>query len=300
MEFGRVYDESTDIDFSLPQDTAMTLSNLHGQPTSSEFKVYVGASKWGDKTWLGKIYPNKTPDTAFLPFYCRSFNTVEFSPTFYNIYSADQIAKWVRQVADIPGFRFCPKFPQTITHIRRLTNAEEATAKFYQSLTAFGKHLGPLLLQLGENFSPKNFRQLKAYLEGLPPSIKVCVEVRHKDWFANTANRNNLFGLLHELNMGTIISDTSGRRDCVHMELTTNEAVIRFVGNNLAPSDYARLDAWVERLKIWEGLGLKTVYFFMHQNNERYVPDICEYFIKKLNNELGTMVAGPKFINALL
>jgi hypothetical protein len=46
------------------------------------------------------------------------------------------------------------------------------------------------------------------------------------------------------------MSDTYGRRDCVHMELTTPEATIRFAGNNLAPSDYTRLDAWVERLKV--------------------------------------------------
>jgi hypothetical protein len=74
--------------------------------------------------------------------------------------------------------------------------------------------------------------------------------VRHKDWFAVEANRDNLFGLLQQLNIGTVMSDTYGRRDCVHMELTTPEATIRFAGNNLAPSDYTRLDAWVERLKV--------------------------------------------------
>lgn len=298
MEFGRADNETlNDIDFSLPPDTAMTSSTLNGDQADGEFKVYVGAARWADKTWIGKIYPPKTPDNVMLPFYCRNFNTVEFSPTFYNIYTADHIAKWVRQITDVPGFKFCPKFPQIVTHMRRLTNAEEATAKFYQSLTAFGDHLGPLLLQLGDNFSPKNFPQLKAYLQALPPSIKVSAEVRHKDWYAVPENRDKLFGLLHELNIGTIISDTSGRRDCVHMTLTNNEAVIRFVGNNLAASDYVRLDAWVDRLKIWKSMGLKTVWFFMHQNNERHVPEACDYLIRKLNAELGTMIAGPKFLN---
>ena len=295
MEFGHVYDEITAIDFSLPSDTAITKKTLNGDP-ADEFKVCVGASKWGEKSWLGKLYPKKTPDNAFLPIYAGNFNTVEFGPTFYNIYSADDLAKWVKQIEASPDFKFCPKFPQTITHIRRLTNAEEPTAKFYQSLTAFGNHLGPLLLQLGDNFTPKSFPQLKAYLEALPPTIKVCVEVRHKDWFGIQSNRDNLFGLLHELNMGTVISDTAGRRDCVHMELTTPEATIRFVGNNLAPSDYTRLDAWVEHLKDWKSRGLKKVWFFMHQNNERYAPEACDYLIKKLNAELGTQVARPKFL----
>jgi len=154
-----------------------------------------------------------------------------------------------------------------------------------------------LLLQLGDNFTPKSFPQLKTYLEALPKSVRVNVEVRHKDWFAIPANRDNLFNLLHELNIGTVISDTAGRRDCVHMELTTNEAMIRFVGNNLAASDYTRMDEWIERLKVWKGLGLKTVWFFMHQNNERYVPEAFDYFIKKLNGQLGTSLAGPRFLN---
>jgi len=297
MEFGHIHDAVDDINFSLPADTARTKQTLAAASPDGELKVFVGASKWGERSWMGKIYPNKTKDTALLPFYSKSFNTVEFGPTFYNIHTADELTRWVQQVADSPDFKFCPKFPQTITHVRRLVNATDQTAKFYQSLAAFGNHLGPMLLQLGENFSPKSFPQLKAYLEALPRSIKVNVEVRHKDWFANTSNRSDLFELLSSLNIGAVISDTSGRRDAVHMELTTSGVMIRFVGNNLVPSDYTRMDEWVERLKVWKGLGLKTIWFFMHQNNERYVPEACDYLTKRLNEHLGTQIAGPRFVN---
>lgn len=297
MEFGHVYDTLDGIDFTLPPDTARTRKILKDADYKGELTVYVGASKWGQKSWLGKLYPPKTPDNAFLNIYCQNFNTVEFGPTFYNIYSADEITKWVSQVAAAPGFKFYPKFPQTITHVRRLANAEDATFKFYQSLAGFGNHLGPLLLQLSDNFSPKSFPQLKAYLESLPPTIKVSVEVRNKDWFANKADRHNLFQLLADLNIGTVITDSSGRRDCVHMELTTNEATIRFVGNNLDESDYTRMDAWVERLEIWKGLGLKTVWFFMHQLDEKFAPEACDYFIKQLNDKLGMQVGRPKFLD---
>jgi uncharacterized protein YecE (DUF72 family) len=299
MEFGHVYEAIENIDFALPPDSAGTKRTLAVEP-AGELQVFVGAPKWGEKGWIGKIYPKKTPDNTLLSFYSKSFNTVEFGPTFYNIYSADELTRWVSQVADAPGFKFCPKFPQNITHIRRLANAEEQTAKFYQSLSAFGNQLGPLLLQLGDKFSPKSFPQLKAYLASLPPSIKVSVEVRHKDWFGDEATRNNLFKLLRELNIGTVISDTSGRRDCVHMELTTNEAVIRFVGNDLAPSDYTRMDEWVDRLKAWKAMGLKTVWFFMHQNDEKFVPEACDYLIRQLNEKLGTVIARPRFLNESL
>jgi uncharacterized protein YecE (DUF72 family) len=210
------------------------------------------------------------------------------------------MSRWVRQAAAAPGFKLCPRMPQQISHVRRLLNAEERTAQFYQSLSVFGDHLGPLILQLGENFSPKLFPNLKGYLSGLPRTIPVHVEVRNKNWFVDGEEQNNYFELLRELGVGTVISDTAGRRDAVHMELTRNEALIRFVGNNLAPSDYTRMDAWVERFKVWQGLGLKKIWFFMHQNDERYVPEACDYLIKRINEKLGTQVARPKFVNKAL
>lgn len=39
MQFGKVYDDLTDIDFSLPPDTAMTTATLSGQSAGGEFKV---------------------------------------------------------------------------------------------------------------------------------------------------------------------------------------------------------------------------------------------------------------------
>ena len=36
------------------------------------------------------------------------------------------------------------------------------------------------------------------------------------------------------MNMGIVITDTAGRRDCAHMNLTIPKAFIRYVGNSLA------------------------------------------------------------------
>ena len=59
--------------------------------------------------------------------------------------------------------------------------------------------------------------------------------------------------------MGAVITDTAGRRDCVHQRLTTPFAFIRFVGNNLHPTDYSRMDDWVERIQEWFDQGLERV-----------------------------------------
>jgi uncharacterized protein YecE (DUF72 family) len=295
MEFGLINDLN-EVDFTLPPDTELTNKTLQEKRGDGAFNVYVGASKWGEKSWKGIIYPKKTPDNKLLGLYSRNFNTVEFGPSFYKVPTIEDVSRWAAQVADSPDFKFCPKFPQGITHIRRLANAEQITAQFYQGLSGFGDYLGPLLLQLGDNFSPKSFPQLKAYLKSLDPTYPVHLEVRNKGWFAEADHRKVLFSLLYDLNVGTVISDTSGRRDCVHMELTTTDAIIRFVGNDLAESDYKRLDDWVERISEWKAKGLNSVWFFIHQNNERFVPQACIYLIGKLNAKLGTSLKIPQMV----
>jgi hypothetical protein len=46
---------------------------------------------------------------------------------------------------------------------------------------AFGEQLVPLFLQVGDNYTPKSFPDIKAYLQHLPTDVPVFVEVRHKD-----------------------------------------------------------------------------------------------------------------------
>ncbi|RYF81799.1 MAG: DUF72 domain-containing protein, partial [Chitinophagaceae bacterium] len=189
------------------------------------------------------------------------------------------------------------KFSQSISHIRRLKNAEEVTTSFYAGIAAFGENLGPLFLQLSDNFGPKNFPELKAYLERLPTDAPVFVELRHKEWYAVPENRKQVFNMFRDLNIGAVITDASGRRDCVHMELPTPHAFIRFVGNSLDRTDYLRVDEWIERIKKWAGMGLQSCWFFMHQHDERYSPELSDYVVEKLNAALGLNLLRPKFMN---
>ena len=76
------------------------------------------------------------------------------------------------------------------------------------------------------------------------------------------------------------------------MRLTNSTAFIRYVGAN-HESDYARLDDWVERLKIWNDQGVKEIDFFIHQNMEKESPLLAAYFIEKLNKELNCNLKIP-------
>jgi uncharacterized protein YecE (DUF72 family) len=297
MEFGRVTPEELPlIDFTLPPDPALTIQTLTSAKNDQPLQVHVGCAKWGRKEWVGQIYPPKTKDANFLDEYVKHFDSIELNATFYNLYPASTIAKWKEKAELNPNFKFCPKFSQSISHIRRLKNAEEITTTFYEGILAFGDKLGPLFLQLSDNFTPKSFPELKAYLEQLPKDIPVFVELRHKEWYANDEVRQAVFNMLRDLNLGAVITDASGRRDCVHMNLPTPHAFIRYVGNGDA-SDDPRLDEWVYRIKQWRDMGLQSVWFFMHQHDERHSPEKADYFIKKLNHELGMNVRHPQFLN---
>jgi uncharacterized protein YecE (DUF72 family) len=80
------------------------------------------------------------------------------------------------------------------------------------------------------------------------------------------------------------------------MELTTPHTMVRFVGNNLHPTDYTRADAWVKRIKNWKEKGLQTLWFFVHQPDENNSPEMCGYIIKELNRELYIDLQPPKLI----
>ena len=65
----------------------------------------------------------------------------------------------------------------------------------------------------------------------------------------------------------------------LHMRLTTPIAMVRFVGNGLHPTDYTRIDEWVERIVSWQKMGLREVYFFTHEPDNLLAPDIAKVFV---------------------
>ncbi|WP_316839952.1 DUF72 domain-containing protein [Pedobacter gandavensis] len=301
MDFGKVAtDELERIDFSLPADGQQTSLTLSGKPAAKTPAFYVGCAKWGRKEWVNMIYPPKTKEANFLDEYVKHFNAIELNAVFYSLPKPAQIRKWKEKAAlnSRNGFLFCPKFSQSITHMKRLKGAEEVTDVFLSGISEFGEYLGPCFLQMGDNFGPKNKDVLASYLESLPADLSMFVELRNPEWFSIESNRKPVFEVLHRLKKGAVITDATGRRDVIHMELTIPEVFIRFVGNGaeFKSSDEARIDEWVKRLKIWLDQGLEKVYFFLHQHDEKDTPILANYTIKAFNKYLGSQLPEINFI----
>lgn len=281
MEFGRVDPaELATIDFTLPPDPQQTIDTLKASAGTDRFELRIGATKWGRKEWLGSFYPAKIKESRFLEEYAKHFDSIFLQATFYQVYGPEQTLKWKELTAGNPNFMFFPLFPQNISHIRRLRNAEGLTAQFIEGVKAFGEKSGPAQLQLGDNFSPKSFAELKAYVEVFPKDFEWFIELRNKEWY-KPEWMSQLDELLSKHKVGFAVTDGAGRRDCVHMHLTTPKALIRFAATGDEPTDHKRLDEWADRMKQWKSKGLLSAGFFITGPEERLTPQLCQYFNSK-------------------
>ena len=285
MKFGSV-DNPASINFTLPPDHPDTSKVLTNRKNKLE-QVFVGCAKWNRGDLKG-FYPRGTKDE--LTYYSRQFNSIELNATFYNLYDEKQIKTWADKTPD--GFKFFPKVNQRISHFGRLKNIDVLVEDVVVSMRAFGDKMGMMFLQLHNNFAPKDIDRLQHFVEIWPKDIPLAVELRHTDWFNDEVVASNTYRLFEEHNITNIITDTAGRRDLLHMRLTTPVAFIRYVGAN-HETDYARLDEWVLRLKEWKDMGLQNLYFFVHQNIEKESPLLSAYFIKKMNEALKTGIEPP-------
>lgn len=292
MEFGKVpQDDLKLIDFSIPNDHQITREVLNGEKDLS-FSAFVGGEKWRIKEWKGNVYPASAKESDFLTEYSKQFNSIELNATFYQNFQSSVIRKWYDDTGD--DFVFCPKFPQSISHYSRLLRAEEKTDKFFIGISELKEKLGHLLLQLPDNFGPKNQERLLDYLKENHRTFPIAVELRNTGWFEKET-AETVFKAFQEMGVSSVITDAAGRRDCMHMILPSPVAFIRFVANDLDPTDYIRLDNWAERINEWIDQGLKRVYFYVHNHNELHSPVLCEYFINKLNAKAGLNIPAPNF-----
>jgi uncharacterized protein YecE (DUF72 family) len=296
MEFGRVPEnELSSIDFSLPDEPAFNKKVLKGKPAKNP-KVYLGCAKWGRPEWVGKIYPLKTKEKDFLQHYVEHYNSIELNATHYKIYGEVGIKKWAEK-AKGKDFKFCPKMYQGVTHRGSLKGKDFITNEFFRGIVGFEEHLGPIFVQVSDSFSPNRKKELFDYLASLPKDLQFFLEVRHPNWFAKPDIQKELFDTLSSLNMGAVITDTAGRRDCAHMHLTIPKAFIRYVGNSLHLTDEPRCDVWVKRMKYWLDNGLQELYFFMHMHDEATSPELTVYLVDRMNKEMGLNLNRPGFVN---
>lgn len=286
MKFGQVEDPSQ-IDFTLPKDHSRTKTILKQNKNGFE-NISIGCAKW-NKTDLKGFYPKGTKDE--LTYYAKQFNSIELNATFYGMPTPEQVQTWKEKTP--PNFKFFPKITNTVSHFRRLLNVDDVVTQFATAVLNFDEKLGMVFLQLHDNFKPKDYERLEQFVSKWPKEVPLAIELRNTEWFTDEEILDKTCQLFEENQITNIIVDTAGRRDMLHMRLTTPNAFVRYVGAN-HESDYERLDDWMNHLTQWKKEGLQNLYFFVHQNVEKASPLLSAYFIKKINKEWKTDLPVPQ------
>jgi len=263
--------------------------------------LYLGCPMWGLKTWVGNFFPPKTKPKDFLALYSRRLSAVEGNTTFYALPEAATVARWRDETP--PGFKFCLKFPQVISHRKRLRQCEAETAEFLNRLEILGDHCGPAFLQLPPTFSGQHLPSLAAYLAQLPKHFQFVVEPRHADFFGGEAERR-LDDLLRQQGCARGLFDTTalfnlppGFSEAVSVAQgkkpkfpkretrTAPFAFVRFVGQPEVEANTPWLEVWAARVAEWLAAG-EEVFFFLHNPDDTHSPGMARLLHQLVNQRL--------------
>jgi uncharacterized protein YecE (DUF72 family) len=268
--------------------------------------VKIGCPVWAHAPWVGSFFTARARREDFLPQYARVFGTAEGNATFYGLPAPATVARWADEAPET--FRFCFKFPRTISHDARLAEGSPGAGDgpevraFAERLAPLGARFGPRLLQLPSSFGPAGLGALRLWLARARKTLDrvspvgaepIAVEVRHPEFFAGGAAEDELHAALREAGAERCVFDTTGlfaarlapddhaAHDAVRKKPRVparrvalgRHPLVRFVGDpDLARNDPA-LDRWAATLAGWIDEG-REPYFFAHHVDDKHAPEL--------------------------
>lgn len=266
--------------------------------------IYIGLPQWSHPKWVRL-------GITGLDVYARHFNCVEGNTTLYALPKPDIVARWRDQTHD--AFRFCFKFPATISHRAALQNCGDFTAEFFQRLAPLADRIGQYWLQLPATFSPRDLPALWAFLDALPAEFTYGVEVRHPQFFAKGEEEQRLNRGLHDRGVNRTILDSrpvhgaparseamvdaqrKKPRVPVHAVVTASSPMVRFIGSDDMVQSRSLFADWLKKLPAWTGRA--TPYLFLHTPDIAQAPELVDILWQDLRAvlpELGPAPAIPK------
>lgn len=221
--------------------------------------IRVGTAGFHYKDWVGPFYPKEEPQSRWLEYYAREFDTCELNYTYYRLPDARQLAGMADRVPD--AFRFSLKAFKGITHERENVEAHLAgTLEAVTPLQEEGK-LGALLLQFPYSFRPDReaVELLETCRAGLP-GVPLVAEFRNREWA-----RDRAYDFLRRLEIGFCCVDEPclpGLMPPVAVS-TADISYVRFHGRNAAK--------WWHHEEAWE----RYDYSYTQAELAEWVPRIA-------------------------
>lgn len=245
--------------------------------------VRLGCAMWANKDWIGALFPAQAKPAQLLSHYQRHFGAVEGNTTFYGLPAAATVQRWRADTSE--DFRFLFKVPRTITHDRRLRDADEELRAFCARLEPLGPRLGPTSIQLPASFGPDRLEDLRRFLGALPRSWPWSVEVRHRDFFNGGASERALNDLLYERGVDRVLLDSRALFSAAPVDevervahgakpqlpvrptATAERPVVRFIGHRRAEVSAAHWQRWLPVVGRWLAQGRSPTLFFHTADN---------------------------------
>jgi uncharacterized protein YecE (DUF72 family) len=142
---------------------------------------HIGTQGWNYEFWAGPFYPRGTKSIDRLELYSRVFDSVEIDSTFYAMPPPGRFRSWYERTP--AGFHFTAKLPRDITHDARLEGADALVHEFCDRASELEEKLGPLLVQLPPDMSPRERPAVEAFVRALPRELEFAIEFRDTGWF---------------------------------------------------------------------------------------------------------------------
>lgn len=213
---------------------------------------------------------------------------MEGNTTLYALPKAEIVERWHAQTTD--DFRFCFKFPATISHQAALRQCEDLKQEFFTRLSPLAGRIGQYWLQLPAAFGPQDLPALWAFLDGLPGEFTYGVEVRHPAFFAKGDAEQALNRGLHQRGVNRVMLDSRpvhsaipGTQEIidaqrkkpkvpVHALVTAGNPMVRFIGSDDMARNAEFFEVWLGKLAHWQQT--TTPYLFLHTPDIAQAPEL--------------------------
>ncbi|BBZ52505.1 hypothetical protein MHEI_42220 [Mycobacterium heidelbergense] len=203
------------------------------------------------------LYPPGLSPARRLARYAEVFDTVELNASFYRWPKDSTFAGWRDQLPS--GFTMSVKAHRGLTHYRRLSSPEPWIERFERCWQLLGDRHGVLLVQLHPE-QRRDDARLDAFLQSVPQSIRVAVELRHPSW-----NDEAVYRLLERRRAAYVVMSGPGLA-CVP-RATTDLVYVRMHGPD-RDAIYAgcysddELRSWAGRIVEWDADGRDVWAYF--------------------------------------
>jgi uncharacterized protein YecE (DUF72 family) len=262
--------------------------------------IYVGLPQWSHPKWVRL-------GITSLEEYARHFNCVEGNTTLYALPRTEIVTRWREQTTD--DFRFCFKFPATISHTAALRHCGDLTEEFFARMSPLAHRIGQYWLQLPAAFGPRDLPALWPFLDALPREFTYGVEVRHGDFFAKgeaekALNRGLLERAINRVildsrpvhgaiahNAAIIEAQSKKPKVPVHAIVTAKNPMVRFIGSDNMQQNREMFAVWLQTLAKWESN--TTPYLFLHTPDIAQAPELVDALWQALQAVVPSVGAAP-------